>query len=218
MTGYLILALLGALAFGALVAFRLPRLAWSIAGAALFLGATGYAWQGRPGLPAHPATPSTRAVAVEPEVIALRDRLMGGRFTADGAYLVASDAMLRTGDTAAATQVVLGGIRAIPHSYILWTQLGTNFALHDGDRMSPAALAAFRQAMRLAPKHPAPPYYMGLAFLRAGDFAAAVPLWRRALALSAPKSDYQQEIARQLAVLERVMQLAQQQGAAPPPR
>jgi hypothetical protein len=59
---------------------------------------------------------------------------------------------------------------------------------------------------------------MGLAFLRAGDFAAAVPLWHRALALSAPKSDYQQEIARQLAVLERVMQLAQQQGAAPPPR
>jgi len=208
MIGFVTLALLGLLAFAALLLFRLPKALWSFAGAALFLGAAGYAWQGRPALPAHPATPATEPVAVEPEVIALRDRLMGGRFTADAAYLVASDAMLRTGDTAAATQGVLGGIRAMPGSFILWTQLGTNLALHDGDQMSPPALAAFRQAIRLAPKHPAPPYFMGLAYLRAGNLAAARPLWRRALALSAPGSDYGKEIARQLLLLDRVLAIA----------
>ena len=48
MSGFIGLALVGALVFGALVLLRLPRLLWSFAGAALFLGAAGYAWQGRP--------------------------------------------------------------------------------------------------------------------------------------------------------------------------
>lgn len=206
MSGYLTLALFGLLAFSALVIFRLPRVLWSIAGAALFLGAAGYAWQGRPGLAAHPATPTTEPIAVEPGVIALRDRMIG-RYTADTAYVMASDAMLRTGDTAAATQVVLGGIRAIPGSYIMWTQLGTNLALHDGNQMSPPALAAFRQAIRLAPRHPAPVYYMGLAYVRAGNLPAARPLWKRAALLSAPGSDYGKEIVRQLIMLDRVLAL-----------
>jgi cytochrome c-type biogenesis protein CcmH/NrfG len=109
--------------------------------------------------------------------------------------------------------VVLGGIRGIPKSYILWMQLGTNLALHDGDQMSPPALAAFRQAIRLAPNHPAPPYYMGLAYVRAGDLAAARPLWRRAIALSAPGSDYRAEFARQLIVLDRVLAMRQETPA-----
>lgn len=213
MTGYLALALVGLFAFAALVVFRLPKALWTSAGAALFLGAAGYAWQGRPDVSAHPAVPSTQPVAVEPAMIALRDRLIG-RYTADTAYVMASDAMLRTGDVTAATQVVLGGIRGIPKSYILWMQLGTNLALHDGDQMSPPALAAFRQAIRLAPNHPAPPYYMGLAYVRAGDLAAARPLWRRAIALSAPDSDYRAEIARQLMMLDRVMAMRQEPAAA----
>ncbi|WEK43433.1 MAG: hypothetical protein P0Y64_00890 [Candidatus Sphingomonas colombiensis] len=206
MSGYIALALFGLLAFAALVMLRLPKMLWTFAGAALFLGAAGYAWQGRPGVPAHDATAATQPIAVEPAMIMLRDRLMG-RYTADGAYLIASDAMLRTGDAAAATHVVLGGIRAFPNSFILWTQLGTNLALHDGDQMSPPALAAFRQAIRLAPRHPAPFYYMGLAYVRAGNLPAALPLWKRAAALSAPGSDYGQDIARQLALLDRALRI-----------
>ena len=210
MSGYIPLALFGLLAFAALVVLRLPKMLWSFAGAALFLGAAGYAWQGRPGVAAYNATAATQPIAVEPAMIALRDRLMG-RYTGDGAYLIASDAMLRTGDTAAATQVVLGGIRAFPSSFILWTQLGTNLALHDGDQMSPPALAAFRQAIRLAPKHPAPFYYMGLAYVRAGNLPAALPLWKRAAALSVPGSEYGRDIARQLAMLDRALKIPQRE-------
>lgn len=202
MSGFVALALAGLSAFGVLVLLRLPRILWSFAGAALFLGAAGYAWQGRPGAPASPARPARDVIAIDPAAIALRDRLVG-RFTADASYLVASDAMLRTGNERAAVQVVLGGLRRIPNSFILWTQLGTNLAIHDGDKVSPAAKLAFERALRLAPRHPAPPYYAGMAYVRAGDLAMAQRLWRRAVALSAPDTDYRRQIAGQLELLDR---------------
>lgn len=214
MTGYIALAAIGAVAFGAMVALRLPRACWSLTGAALFLGAAGYAWQGRPGLPAHPVSANATPITFAPEEVALRERLLG-RFTADNAYIIASDAMLRDGDTRAATEVILGGIRAIPRSMALWTQLGTDLALHDGDQLSPAALAAFRQAMRLAPRHPGPSYYLGLAYIRAGDIAAARTQWARAVALCAPGSDYRAIIAEQLARLDALVAMARaMEGAA----
>lgn len=214
MSGFVALAVIGALAFAALALLRLPRLLWSFAGAALFLGAAGYAWQGRPGFSAAPAQPAIERVPLDPAAIALRERLMG-RFTADTAYLVASDAMLRAGDRRAAASVVLGGVRAIPNSYILWTQLGTNLAMLDNDQISPAAKLAFGRAIHLAPKHPAPPYYAGMAYLRAGDLPAARRFWVRAVNLSAPGADYRRAIAAQLALLDRYMAAADRMGSPP---
>lgn len=208
MTGFVALAVIGALTFGAMVLLRLPRLLWSFAGAALFLGAAGYAWQGRPALAASPAKPTANPVEIDPESIVLRERLMG-RFTADTAYLVASDAMLRAGDRRAAVQVVVGGVRAIPRSFILWTQLGTNLAIHDG-QMSPAAKLAFARAVQLAPEHPAPPYYVAMAYVRAGELPAARGWLARAVALSREGTEYRRQIAGQLMLLDRYMAAVEQ--------
>ena len=207
MSGFVALALIGAAAFGALVMLRLPRVLWSFAGAALFLGAAGYAWQGRPGLPAAPAVGRIDPEEITPESVALREQLMG-RFTADTAYIVASDAMLRAGSRRAAAQVVLGGVRALPRSFILWTQLGTVLAIHDADQVSPAAQLAFRRAMQLAPEHPAPAYYAGLAYLRAGDLPKARWLIARAVRVSTPNTGYRRAIATQLAMLDRYIAAA----------
>lgn len=128
-----------------------------------------------------------------------------GRFTADTAYLIASDAMLRSGNRRAAANVVLGGIRAIPRSYILWTQLGTNLAMLDGDQMSPGAKLAFQRAIQLAPRHPAPYYYAGLAFIRAGDLPSARRMWIKAVDVSPEGADYRRDIAGQLLLLDRYM-------------
>lgn len=211
MTGFVALALIGAVAFAAMIALRLPRMLWSFAGAALFLGAAGYAWQGRPALAASPATPSADPVALAPESIDLRNRLLG-RFTADTAYLVASDAMLRAGDRRAAAQVVMGGVRALPRSFILWTQLGTNLTILDGDQVSPAAKLAFQRAVQLAPQHPAPPYYAAIAYVRAGDLPLARRLLARAVALSRPGTEYRRQIAGQLTVLDRFIAASEQAG------
>jgi tetratricopeptide (TPR) repeat protein len=208
-SGFVALAVIGAITFGALVLLRLPRILWSFAGAALFLGAAGYAWQGRPALAAAPARPVSDAVAIDPAATTFRERLMG-RFTADTAYLIASDAMLRSGNRRAAANVVLGGIRAIPRSYILWTQLGTNLAMLDGDQMSPGAKLAFQRAIQLAPRHPAPYYYAGLAYIRAGDMPSARRMWIKAVEVSPEGADYRRDIAGQLMLLDRYMAAVEQ--------
>lgn len=204
MSGVVALVVIVAIAFGALVLLRLPRRLWPLVGTALSLGAAGYVRQGWPGLPAVPGRPTIHPVAIDPAAIALREVLMG-RFTADTAYLTASDAMLRSGDRHAAAAVVIGGIRAIPRSYILWTQLGTNLAILDDDRMSPPAKLAFHHAMHLAPEHPAPSYYAGLAHIRAGDLPTARPLLARAVRLSRAGTGYRRDIEHQLTLLDRAI-------------
>ena len=73
--------------------------------------------------------------------------------------------------------------------------------------MSPAARLAFERAMRLAPEHPAPPYYAGLAYVGAGEFAKARPLWARAVALSPAGAGYRRDLALRLALLDRYLAL-----------
>jgi tetratricopeptide (TPR) repeat protein len=202
--GFVALAVLGIGAFGAMALLGVVRPLWSMVGAALFMGATGYAWQGRPMLPAVPATPRSDKIAFEPEALALRESLLG-RYTADATYVTAAEAMTRDGDQRAAAQVVLGGLSKYPRSFILWTWAGTTLAAAAGDQVSPPALLAFRQAARLAPEHPAPPFYTGMAYIRAGDFAAARPYWAHALALSPQGTTYRREIGLRLALLDRLL-------------
>lgn len=202
--GFVALAIAGIGAFAAMVLLKLPRALWSLAGAALFLGAAGYAWQGRPMLPAAPATPRVDPSPVEPEMIALRDSMLG-RYTADTAYIVAADAMTRTGNTRAAAQVMLGGVAKLPRSFITWTWLGVTLAADAGNQVPPPALLAFRQAARIAPEHPAPPFYLGMAYVRAGQFREARALWRHALALSPATSSYHREIGVRVALLEQML-------------
>ncbi|MGI4731529.1 MAG: tetratricopeptide repeat protein [Janthinobacterium lividum] len=199
--GFVALLGLGLAAAALLWRLRIARPLWSLVGAAMMLGATGYALQGRPALPGHPTEADAKAIEVDPGLVMLREDMFG-RFTADAAYMTASDAMLRSGDAGAAVQVMLGGIRQYPGSIQLWTGLGTALVAHDGDQVSPPALLAFQQATRLSPRHPGPPFFTGLAYVRAGRFAEARPYWRRALALSPADAPYRAPITVRLALLD----------------
>lgn len=198
--GFAFLLGIGAVAFGAMWLLGLPRAFRSLAAAALTLGAAGYAWQGRPGLVGALAQPRVAAVEIDPALIDLRGRLTG-RFTAEGAYFIASDALLRAGNPQAAARVMLGGASALPDNFILWTGAGDAIARRDG-AVTPAARLAFGRAFQLAPRHPAPPFFLGLAHARSGDLAKTRAAWRRAVALSPAGASYRRDIARLLAVVE----------------
>lgn len=176
-----------------------PRV-WGIALPIVVLAASGYALQGHPRLSGHPVEADTTPVAIDPATTELRDALLG-RFSGDGAYLIASDALMRRGSLDSGTQVVLMGANHYPRSLTLWVGLGTALAQHDG-AVSPAARLAFTHATQLAPDHPAPPFFEGLAYVEAGDFRAARPYWARALALSPPGMSYRRDIALRLYALD----------------
>ena len=214
MIGWVSLAILMIATLAALILLGLPRVMLTLAGAALMLGATGYALQGSPDQPAHPALIDyKRGPANDPSLIDLRDRMLG-KFSADWSYQVAADAITGSGDRRTAVVVLLGGIRKIPRSMALWVGLGSALADHDR-QVSPATLLAFQHAARLQPLSPAPPFFLGQAYIRADNFERARALWARALALTPPRVSYRRDIALRLALLERL--LATQKAEQPSP-
>jgi tetratricopeptide (TPR) repeat protein len=212
--GWIMLALVGVVAALVLWLGGVSRALWSFVGAAMMLGAAGYALQGDPVLPGHPVASNAEPIEIDPALTDLRDSMLG-RFTAEGAYLIAADGMTRSGDTRRAVQAVLGGINRYPNSLALWTGLGSAMQMHDGV-VSPAALFAFRHAAALNQEHPAPPYFLGLAYIRSGEYATARPYWARALELSPPAQPYRREIAAQLARLDAFLAMAERAQAAAP--
>ncbi|WP_375404284.1 tetratricopeptide repeat protein [uncultured Sphingomonas sp.] len=201
--GLVWLALLGVAASALLVLLRIARPVWPLLGAALMLGATGYALQGSPLQPSRSATPNVTKVSEDAGLLELRDAMFG-RYTLDTAYLIAADAMTRSGDGDSAIRVLLGGLDRIPKSVALWTALGGAMAVHDGT-VSPPSRFAFDQAMRIAPAHPAPPFFLGLAYVRADEYAAARPYWARAAALSPDRASYRRDVTLRLALLDRLL-------------
>lgn len=204
--GWIFLTAIGAASFGAMMLLGVKRSLWSMVGSALMLAGAGYALQGRPMLGASPAQPTMVADAVDPALLDLRDRMLG-RYSTDGAYLVAADAMSRVGDERSAVRVILSGIRHSPRSLMLWVGLGNALAAHDGEQVSPPALFAFQQAARIAPEHPAPPFFLGQAYVEAGDFARARPYWEHAVNLSPAGTSYRRDIEMRLMILDRFLEI-----------
>jgi hypothetical protein len=205
MSGWLWLALLGIVTFAALAAMRVARPLWSLIGAALMLGAIGYAWQGRPGQPGSPRTSVRTTLPLDIAADDMRDAIWG-RFTYDYAYAVAADGLARAGATSAAVNAVLGGLQEAPASGRLWTRLGTAIVAHDGGKvLSPAARLAFDRGMRLAPNHPGPYFYYGMALVQTGDLPGAKRAWLAALKRAPRNADYRQDLAMRLVLLDRFM-------------
>ena len=68
-----------------------------------------------------------------------------------------------------------------PGSVQLWIGLGNALVDH-AHGLTPPAELAFRRAAELAPGHPAPAFFYGLAMARSGNPQAAVAVWREVLA------------------------------------
>jgi cytochrome c-type biogenesis protein CcmH/NrfG len=206
MTGWVVLAAIGVGCLALLAALRLPRGLWALAGTAVMLGAAGYAWQGRPDLAGHPVVAETKAVEIDEGLTEIR-RAMFGRFDSGDAYFMMADAMTRAGSPKAAAQAMLGGVRKAPRDAALWTGLGIKLAEQDNNLITPASQYAFERAERLAPRHPGPPFFHGIALIRANEFAAARPYWARAVALTPETASYREALAERLMVLDRLLAL-----------
>ena len=100
-----------------------------------------------------------------------------------------------------------------PRDATLWSVLGYLLALHDG-AVSPPARFAFGQALRLAPTRPGAPFFLGLAYTGAGEFAAARPAWVEALRLTPAAAPYRGDIVERIAALDQIQRMAEAQRAA----
>lgn len=178
MSSWLVLAALIALSLAALWLLGLRGAMLKLAAAALILGASGYAQQGRPGLP---GSPRTSAASYEALPLTAMRHAFFGDFTASEHWLLMSESMARRGNSADAAGILRSAVREHPGDPQLWIGLGNALVDHAGV-ITPAAEFAYERAANLSPGHPAAPFFLGLALARSGDRASAVKLWKQLLA------------------------------------
>jgi cytochrome c-type biogenesis protein CcmH len=200
---WVILLVAGVATAGLLSALGVSRRLWTIAGATLMLGAAGFAAQGPRHVAGKPVAADVTPIVIDPGMVAFREAVFA-LSRADSLALASADARLRDGDARAAIDGLRDELALRPRDAALWTALGYAFALHDRT-VSPAAKFAFRRAVLLAPETPGPLFFLGLAYVDAGDLRTARPAWRYALAVTPPGAPYRADIAERVVLLDRFL-------------
>ena len=178
MSGLLTIVLIVAATLGLMWLLKVRGAVLMLAAAALMFGAAGYALQGRPALGGSPHLAAGRA---PPLPLTTARKALMGQFTAADTWITISEGFAARGKTQDAVGVMNSAIRARPTDYALWVGLGNALFDHAGT-LTPASRFAFARAAELAPGHPAPLFFLGLAEARAGEPAEALKRWRAILA------------------------------------
>lgn len=202
MTGLLI-AVGVALITGALIwrFGRLGRGTIELVSAALLVGVAGYAWQGRPGEPGQPVKAVIEGIEIDPALVAQRKALTG-QFGTEAQWLDYADTLERLGQTRLAVVAMQSGLKENPKSANLWVGLGNALVVHGGGMMSPSAEFAFQRAANLAPDHPGPPFFFGLALAQSGRFDDADRIWTALLARTPVDAPWRADLETRLSELK----------------
>ncbi|HJR83491.1 MAG TPA: tetratricopeptide repeat protein, partial [Sphingomicrobium sp.] len=178
MTGWIILVAIVGFSLGALWFLRVRGAMLQLSAAALLFGVAGYAVQGQPGVAESPRSAGQRAAPIP---LAKLRHAFFGMFGPTEHWLVISESYASRGQTEEAAKVLIAAVREHPGDPVLWVGLGNALTDHAGT-LTPAAQLAFSRAAELAPGHPAPLFFLGLALVRSGDAQDGIALWQEILA------------------------------------
>lgn len=206
MTGWIFLAMLAAVTVVAVRYFaRLPKGGFELVLAAVLTGIAGYAWQGNPDQDGAPVQSEEKGVTLDTKVIATR-RMMTNTYGDAAKVADFADLLDRWGKTREAVIAVQTGLRKEPKNPELWTSLGNALVVHGGGILSPAAELAYARAQALAPDHPAPAYFRGLALAQSGRIEEAAQSWGGLLIRSPKDAPWREDVEARLALALRIMQ------------
>jgi cytochrome c-type biogenesis protein CcmH/NrfG len=197
----------------------MPRAALELTGAALLLGLAGYAWQGNPGFAGQPrqAAAAAQKLTADEEALATRAK-MGRQFGNAQQWLVLADAFNSRGRHGEAANYLRNGIKEHPRDSDLWVGLGNALVLHANGVISPAAQFAFQRAADIAPEHPAPPFFFGLALAQSGQIDQARAVWQQLLDRSPKDAEWRADLEGRLAAINQMQPpITGDTGAARPP-
>jgi cytochrome c-type biogenesis protein CcmH/NrfG len=206
--GFLLLLALAVITLILLWKFgKFDRNALQLLSAALLVAAAGYAWQGNPGLSGRPVPPPVRQKLPDTAFAETRESMLG-TFDSASQWLTLAESYQRSGDTQGAAEIIGSGLRKDPNNPDLWVGLGNALVIHADGTMTPSAELAFRRASTLAPEHPGPKFFFGLALAQGGKYDEAESLWRGLLQTAPPDASWRPMVE------ERLGMLAQARGAA----
>lgn len=207
--GWIAMILLAAAAFAGLWRWaKLDTGALQFLGAALLLALAGYAWQGRPGLEGRPKPPPERQQLPDSDFAATRESMLG-RFDRAASWLTIAESYQRRGDTRSGAQLLRSAIRQDPDNADLWVGYGNALVIHADGLMTPAAQLAFQRAARLAPDHPGPRFFYGLALAQGGDYDQAERIWQDILATAPSDASWRPMVEERLQMLRQARAMGQ---------
>jgi cytochrome c-type biogenesis protein CcmH/NrfG len=179
---------------------RLPRGSGGFIAAALLVALAGYGWQARPNLAGSPKAAPDEALMPDTPFAIERLKMLQ-RFGTVGQWLDFADALDRMGERRAAVSALNNAISQNPGSADLYVGLGNALTVHAGGMVTPAARLAFDRAAEIAPNHPGPPFFLGLALAQAGQIDEAGRVWRELLERSPADAPYRADLEQKIAQL-----------------
>ncbi len=198
MSGWINLALLVIAAVGALRLLGMKGPLLQLGAAALLFGCAGYALQGHPGLAGSPR--EARMLEPPAPVTEIRHAFFGN-FSGEETWLRISESLAKTGDTEDSVNVLQNAVGKYPADPQLWIGLGNALVDHAGV-LTPASEFAYQRAAELAPRHPAPLFFMGLALARSGDRDGALAAWKQVLASAPPNAEWRPMVEQAVGALD----------------
>ena len=91
--------------------------------------------------------------------------------------------------------------------------VGNALVEHADGQLTAAALFAYSRGEQAAPNNPAPTYFLGLAFLRAGEPGRTLALWRELLEAAPENAEWRAPLAARLDRLETMLGVAEPSAA-----
>ncbi|WP_340586344.1 cytochrome C biosynthesis protein [Erythrobacter alti] len=205
---WLLVALLAlAVLVASVLAFRIERALWTTFAAALTFGLAGYAWQASPDLPSAPKSAQSAGQQDNFDIVAQRREFVAENEQSRANMMFTADGMARRGQYSDASEFLNGITRDNPRDFEAWLALGNALVEHADGALTAPALYAYQQAATLAPEHPAPGYFLGVALIRQGRLMEARGIWTEALA-NAPE-----DAAGRAGLQERLQRLDAMLGA-----
>jgi cytochrome c-type biogenesis protein CcmH len=185
--------------------------------AAMLLALAGYSWQGRPGQAGSPKSAEAPQAVPDDDFAILHPDLLG-RFDRAFAWMQMADADRRNGNPLGSSQILESAVRANPRSYALWIAYAYSLVAVNDNQMSPASQLAFERAYRLAPNHPGPAFFYGLALARGGTWDGAEQVWTQTLqGLGSEYPAYRTAITERLAAIRQARSTGTAVAPATPP-
>ncbi len=205
------------LAFASLLAMnwllKKPRSGRTAIAAALVAGLAGYAAQSHPSLPGAPKA-ARETTSGKPADVAARQKLSAAPPGTDK-WLVIADAMARNGQYADAATVLRGSVEKNPKNTEAWLAMANALVSHADQRLTPAALLAFRRAEAANPANPGPPFFLGLALAQSGRLQESRKVWVDLLARTPPDAPWRADLMLRLQELDAfIAEQAAQTGQA----
>lgn len=191
----------------AVFVLKLPRAGWTLLGASLLFGLTGYAAQGSPEQPSSPTEGRAKA-PVEGELLVTARREFFPDSQLPSRWVVTADAFARRGDFTNAANLYRNAVKEHPRDTEAWLALGIALIEHADGGVTPAAIQALERAGDLAPTNAAPRYFLGLAWLRAGEPVRTHQLWTEALEAAPKDAEWREALQMRLERLEELMKAA----------